>query len=496
MYFNNDNIKLWLKTRHFVDDLDIDNDDLMNICQQRVLKLFGFKQILYCLIEHASNKIDIGMMKELYEELKSCKLKYENDEMSEETIPSLSTSDLSNNSSNQSLHNADSSSLTNLDILPDDVLSYICGYLSRGSISKMKICSSRLAIICLEEMMKINVGIFNANELLDCHWNQQQQQLYFVNNVFLQKNSLLKYSRFQSPSNIQQQLEKRYNIPIDYQLICSVDPITKFPMKIVHKIQDIRPRKIERILRDRLELHNNIEHKFLVKWRNETDCTWESREFLKNLRIWKQYQLRKFQQRAVSSTIMHRNLSNNNNANRNNPAHIVDDFVYDYDEDKEEDDDESFIDDYHGCVEFVLFDKRRIIVLSPIIEPQRLSNIDQYTINYDDLKQYRLLFLKYRDTNNCNVDFVQFLLIHPLISKKNISDYIENKFICTSSKCDKCFEQIQKELKQRNIVSDICIDQHPEILISGDINKFGSIITFRLNTLRLCVKKGIININA
>lgn len=490
MILNNDHIQIWLKTRHFVDALDENDVDLLNHCQEKIIKLFGFKQILYSLIEHLSNQTNLDMMNKLYHELKTCKLQYEANAESFSTGSSMTPIPEDHDLSSFIIsENFSFSERIAFDILPTDLLSHICGYLSRNSISNLKLCSTGLAMICLEEMKKMNVGTFNANELLDCEWRQQQS---FVNNEFMKQNTLLKYSRYQSLSNVQQHLAKRYDIPEEYQLIIAVDEFTKFPIKIMNDIEEIRPRKIQKILQDRLQLNaDDIRHQFLVKWKNEEECTWESRDSLKNLRVWKEYQFRKFEQRYSESS--ETTEDDDNDDRDDDPGQIADNFVYEVSDEKTEDE---YINDYHGCVEFVLFDKRRIILLDPMIDkPSKLSDIDGYS-NRDNLelnlKEYKLIFLKYRDANNCNVNFVQFLLIHPSISKKNVEDYIRNDFICTDcTNCIKCFHQIKDTLKETNIISDVCFDQQPKIFINGDIAEFGSIITFQLNRLRLCVKKSI-----
>jgi len=491
MRLTHEQLKVWLRTRHLVDDLNFSDIDFVNLCQRRVVQLFGLKQILQALIEHLSKPQHIGKMTKLHEGLKDAQFEHETQRKSacaSDHNASSSTSSFSSSSSPSSSWCSTPSkcvmpSTSNaFDMLSDDVLSYICGYLDRAHIINLKLCCSRMAMVCLEEMQKLNVGVFNANELLDCDWNEQQS-LSFANNAFIQHNHLLKYSRYQSLCNVQPLLAERYNISPCHQLLCATHAITKFPSNFVDNIYDIKPRKIEAIVEDRLELHNQIEHRVLVKWHGDEQLVWESRESLSNLRVWKEYQLRKFRERAHEQ---------HEEENEEAGVENQEEFVYTMEEEQDEDSWSRVVNHYHGCIEFVLFDKRRIVVLAPHREPCLLCDLDEDSCCDLTAGQNRLLFLKYKDVSNCQVEFVQFLVVHPLIRKHEIAVYIKEKFLCTSSKCNKYMEQIRDKLKHTNIVSDACIDQQqPSILIKGDISTFGSILTFQVNSSRFCIKKSL-----
>ena len=72
--------------------------------------------------------------------------------------------------------------------LPNECISHICGYLNKTNIRMFKQTSRQIAVVCLEEMKKISVGILNGNTFLNYNGDLNH----------LRANTMIKYSRYSS----------------------------------------------------------------------------------------------------------------------------------------------------------------------------------------------------------------------------------------------------------------------------------------------------------
>eukprot|EP01084_Bolivina_argentea_P006976 13165_1 len=95
---------------------------------------------------------------------------------------------------------------------PEDLIEYICGFLDRHDIKSFKLTSFAHGIICLNEMTKCNISMFNTNELIDDVHQKYVDKCGFGN--ICQSN--LTYQRL--PANwtysaLQNIFEEKYNIP-------------------------------------------------------------------------------------------------------------------------------------------------------------------------------------------------------------------------------------------------------------------------------------------
>eukprot|EP01084_Bolivina_argentea_P085786 155043_1 len=104
--------------------------------------------------------------------------------------------------------------------LPNECLSYVCGYLKKWDIREFKLTSKQNAIVCLEEMQKILIGTLNMNDPFN---NTNEFDLNNLYHLFehVKKERHTKTKRFHS---LFEEWELKYNIPQKYQLIFQLQP--------------------------------------------------------------------------------------------------------------------------------------------------------------------------------------------------------------------------------------------------------------------------------
>eukprot|EP00484_Ammonia_sp_Unknown_P021707 CAMPEP_0197027372 /NCGR_PEP_ID=MMETSP1384-20130603/7289_1 /TAXON_ID=29189 /ORGANISM="Ammonia sp." /LENGTH=456 /DNA_ID=CAMNT_0042456207 /DNA_START=48 /DNA_END=1415 /DNA_ORIENTATION=+ len=98
-------------------------------------------------------------------------------------------------------------------------ITHICGYLERKDIKSFKLTSTRLGVICLNEMTKHSIGVFNMNDLLHPHF-----RCVFSGNFDLQQ--CIKFSRHNANKDLlylQQAWCRQYEIPFEHQLVFPYD---------------------------------------------------------------------------------------------------------------------------------------------------------------------------------------------------------------------------------------------------------------------------------
>eukprot|EP01084_Bolivina_argentea_P272427 463825_1 len=96
--------------------------------------------------------------------------------------------------------------------LANENIDYICGYLDHSDIEKFKQTSRQIAIICLDQMRKISVGILNTNSMENTFYEINRKHITH----YVQKSRYVDTTRFYS---LQEEWETIYEIPEKYQLL-------------------------------------------------------------------------------------------------------------------------------------------------------------------------------------------------------------------------------------------------------------------------------------
>eukprot|EP01084_Bolivina_argentea_P155963 271775_1 len=148
-YLGRNHLIKQLHANQLLNDSDT-NCEVMNECLQEIIPLFGIKSILSLIIsnakEHKLQSIcDIISRQKRKDKDKPLPQNESKDNNNEEAIP-VTTPSLFSSLSKVSL-------------------SHIIDYLDRHTIERIKIISRKFGIICLEQMNKISIGIFNLNYL-------------------------------------------------------------------------------------------------------------------------------------------------------------------------------------------------------------------------------------------------------------------------------------------------------------------------------------------
>ena len=137
-----------------------------------------------------------------YEEIKRLKSK-KNDKETEPMNDKIN--DSKNNKPNK---------ISSLSQISSDSITNICGYLDRRNIKSFKLTSFQNGMVCLREMNKSNIAIFNMNEIIDDKNNEYMDKL----GLLIESNySYCRYPANMKFSSLQQIWSEKYNVPISKQ---------------------------------------------------------------------------------------------------------------------------------------------------------------------------------------------------------------------------------------------------------------------------------------
>eukprot|EP01084_Bolivina_argentea_P180212 311335_1 len=163
-------LKSWLKVNQIMQRL---NDEIVTDSIDSVLTLFGTNtNLLTFLTTYSSNDQLNAIYQILHENLQKFKAKQKSKQHNL-AKPKNNISDESKQSNINCFNSISSESITN-----------ICRFLSRAEISEFKLTERRIAIISLEEMTTISVGICDTTQLLN---SKHKKTLNFKNHLSYQR---------------------------------------------------------------------------------------------------------------------------------------------------------------------------------------------------------------------------------------------------------------------------------------------------------------------
>ena len=200
-FCDNEDAQLWLNTRHLLNARDKENDELMIYCICEIAKSVsnGLSNILNIIIDHY--KYEKNNLREINNIVKIAKLN--NDKEQRE----ITTSNIKN----------DIKRMDFLCLLPIESISLISSFLEKVDIKSLKLVSADIGSICLNHMNQYRFGICNINKLF-------LYPIYYKNiqNLTLDYKKIMNYDCYHSSQtlyNLKQNIEIKYKIPFEYQLL-------------------------------------------------------------------------------------------------------------------------------------------------------------------------------------------------------------------------------------------------------------------------------------
>ena len=176
----NDHIGIWLKT-----------NNLINNSSEQMLKK--------CFVSNADVFVDL--FSDLFGDLKKLMLAFiQNNHSNKENLEYLYVVIANYEETHIQTNNLSEmkTKTLNFESMPDQCISYVSGFLNKNDMFWFKLTSRRIAMLCLEEMKKMSVGIGNADSLC------------------------LKYERHnpnRTMVSLYDEWSKEYDIPIPHQLL-------------------------------------------------------------------------------------------------------------------------------------------------------------------------------------------------------------------------------------------------------------------------------------
>eukprot|EP01084_Bolivina_argentea_P299946 517083_1 len=207
---NNKHLTIWLKLHNLQPDL---HDQLVIDCMDDIVNTVGHMNILNAIIE----KCNETHLQSIHNILKQQIAK-------QKQLPNPIATNTNNNPTE----------IISLNDLPNDTLLHMLIFLNKSETINFKHLSRKMAIISLQHMSKLPIGICNANELIT-------HPKDFINFNFFDNYSFIKYYRH-TPSTTYQSLyelySKYYQINIHNQILMKVDSTKKrFSLRTISSLE-------------------------------------------------------------------------------------------------------------------------------------------------------------------------------------------------------------------------------------------------------------------
>eukprot|EP01084_Bolivina_argentea_P097466 175202_1 len=201
-----DHIRAWIQTNRLMNNI---NDNILKQCLPSILELFNTNNNIKWLLQLLTKNANLEQIQSMNKIISQQKRKF--DEENKNNLHHDQSTDIEMKDNINTSNNNNTISL-----LPNECISHICGYLDKNNIKSFKLTSRQNSIVCLQEMDKISIGVYNTNCLIT---NNNKNPL----DLSLSKITYnLKYSRH--PKNkrfhsLYNEWHNMYDIPPQNQLL-------------------------------------------------------------------------------------------------------------------------------------------------------------------------------------------------------------------------------------------------------------------------------------
>eukprot|EP00483_Globobulimina_turgida_P011107 UN11128 len=205
-----DHLRKWLQTNRLLDDV---HDNILKQCLTDIIEIFDGNHNIKWLLKLITKNANFKQIQSMNEIVAKRKRKFDRENMNKHP----SETDIYENpdpSNTINTINTINTSISSFSLIPNECIAHICGYLTKFNIKSFKLTSRQNAIVCLQEMDKIFIGVYNTNYL-----TQEYNIDLLVHNM---SNNLLKYSRHHKTKrfySLYNEWYNIYNIPEQNQLL-------------------------------------------------------------------------------------------------------------------------------------------------------------------------------------------------------------------------------------------------------------------------------------
>eukprot|EP01084_Bolivina_argentea_P077606 140814_1 len=257
-HFDAEHIKTvteWIRIRHLMQT--VHESSVLTLSLNKIIESINDvtrkKSIINFLIQEGNSDELVSMYKII---------KHQQSEYHNSTKKSISPI-TNNNHTIQLFNNISTESIAN-----------ICSYLNRKDIVSFKMVTSRIGIICLEEMMKYKIGILNGNNLLNINSPKLLIQMTYLLNRYDTYN-WTRYHLNQRYISLYDKWDEMYSIPEQFQLL--------FHFEIGEETEDFSMTLIDSLSRRKQTLSSYTTLDFIViDKRNTIILTPQSANIVKN----------------------------------------------------------------------------------------------------------------------------------------------------------------------------------------------------------------------